>query len=191
MIRICAVVALLGGGVGFSPPLGAQEQSPQPPQPPQPPGAGDPGFAFYRSDDSYLRLDLHTGEVVACARKADDWLCSPVPDERAALGSEITRLRRENALLKNALLAGGVALPAGLAQAGPPSSVPTAAESAPVAPRAAAAPPSPAQPAPATESERAAREDAEIERVMTVMEKVWRRLVNMMINIQREMQKRS
>jgi hypothetical protein len=40
------------------------------------------------------------------------------------------------------------------------------------------------------EPDSASREDAEIERIMVVMEKVWRRLVEMMMNIQRDLQKK-
>jgi hypothetical protein len=212
MIRSCAVITLLAGGVGLAPPLCADEQ---------PPGTGDPRFVFHRSDTALMRLDLDSGQVVACTQRDDEWVCTTVPDERAVLGGEIARLRRENALLRSALLARGVPLPQGLevqAAASPPTALPPTAPS-PVAPSAATvaprppgdpspvspvssqspvAPPSappvasvPPSPPPSAESDRAAREDAEIERVMNVMEKAWRRLVDMMINIQREMQKKS
>jgi hypothetical protein len=185
--RTLSFIAVLAGCTALIRPLDAQEQ---------PPGTGDPRFAFHRRDDGgYLRLDLGTGEVAACTQRAGDWACALVPDDRAALDSEIVRLRRENAILKNALLARGVPLPGGMAAdaaptAPPPSVIPV--------PPAASRPPDPPQTVPPTPrppdtgaSDRASREDAEIDRIMNVMEKVWRRLVDMMINIQRDIQKKS
>jgi hypothetical protein len=179
MTRIISFVILLGGAafaLGMpSLPVRGQEQ---------PPEFGDARFAFHRSDDGYLRLDLCTGEVVACSHREAGWACAPVPDERAALDGEIARLQRENAALKNALLARGVPLPHGLTADAPPSSPP----------RVAAEPPPPVPPpkaAPSPEApDRAAREDAEIEHALNAMEKVWRRLVEMMMNIQRDLQKK-
>jgi hypothetical protein len=182
--RTLSFIAVLAGCTALIQPLGAQEQ---------PPDTGDPRFAFHRSDDGgYLRLDLGTGEVAACSQRDGDWACALVPDDRVALDSEIVRLRRENAILKNALLARGVPLPGGVTAAtAPPLSeipVPPAASRPPVPPQ--TVPPAP-RPPKTGESDRASREDAEIDRIMNVMEKVWRRLVDMMINIQRDIQKKS
>ena len=59
------------------------------------------------------------------------WSCKVVPDERAALESEIARLQRDNAALKKSLLARGIELPSGVdgrssggAGAGPAGHVP-------------------------------------------------------------------
>ena len=183
MTRIISLVILLGGAAFAlampSLPVRGQEQ---------PPEFGDARFAFHRSDDGYLWLDLRTGEVVACSRREAGWTCAPVPDERTALDGEIARLQRENAALKNALLARGVPLPNGMTADAPPASPPAvAAEPPPPVPPA----PIPLKAAPSPEAaDRAAREDAEIERALNVMEKVWRRLVEMMMNIQRDMQKK-
>jgi hypothetical protein len=183
MTRIISLVILLGGAaLALAMPLLPVRGQEQPPE------FGDARFAFHRSDDGYLRLDLRTGEVAACSRREAGWACAPVPDERAALDGEIARLQGENAALKNALLARGVPLPNGMTAVAPPSSPP----------RAAAEPPPPVPPAPIPPkaapspeaADRAAREDAEIERALNVMEKVWRRLVEMMMNIQRDMQKK-
>src|SRR5258708_35573749 len=103
MSRTRAFIAVLASCTALTVPLGAQEQ---------PPGASDPRFAFHRSDDGrYLRLDLHTGEVAACSQSAGAWACAVVPDERAAFESEIARLRRGKAVVENALLPPGGALP--------------------------------------------------------------------------------
>jgi hypothetical protein len=190
-------------------PLLAQEnsvempsQAPRPQvQPSQPPDFGNPRFVFHRSDGAFLRLDLVTGAVASCSQNAADWTCVPGRDERAALDHEIARLQRDNAALKNALLEHGVPLPNGMKADAPtlPSATggggsrgaPVPAETIPrppqtVPPAASAPPPS----AKSGEPDRASREDAEIERIMTIMEKVWRRLVEMMTNIQRDLQKK-
>jgi hypothetical protein len=142
---------------------------------------------FHRSDGGFVRLDLVTGAIASCSQNAADWTCAPGRDERAALDHEIARLQRDNAALKNALLEHGVPLP----DASTPSSAPVPAETIPrppqTVPPTASAPPPPAKPG---EPDQASRDDAEVERIMTMMEKVWRRLVEMMMNIQRELQKK-
>jgi hypothetical protein len=165
MYRRLCVVAVLACGAPFA--AMAQEQAPpsSPPNSPaiqeqgreQPPAElADPRFVMHRLNDGYLRLDKRSGEVAMCSQHAAGWACSLVPDERAAVDSEMARLQKENAVLKSALLERGLPLPSG------------------VGPNAKAASP----------------EDAEIDRVMGVMEKIWRRLVDMMADIQRDMRKK-
>ena len=157
-------------------------------QPQQPPEFADPRFAFHRIENGFLRLDLRTGAVASCSPQADGWACVPGRDERAALDGEIARLRRDNAALKNALLARGVPVPNDMKVDAPPvPAAPAPAESVPRPPQ--SVPPVPAPPK-STEPDRASRDDAEIERALMVMEKIWRRLVEMMMNIQRDMQKK-
>jgi hypothetical protein len=191
-----AILALM------SRPLLAQgvEMPPQAPRP-QPPysspqagesreGAadrGNPRFVFHRSDGGFVRLDLVTGAIASCSQNAADWTCVPGRDERAALDREIVRLQRDNAALKNALLEHGVPLPNDMkadASAVPAETIPRPPQTVP--PTASAPPPS----AKSGEAERASRDDAEVERIMAMMEKVWRRLVEMMMNIQRDLQKK-
>src|SRR6266446_4868127 len=185
----------------------AQPPRPQPQAPPPypPPHAGEsrevapdrgnPRFVFHRTDGGFVRLDLVTGAVASCSQNAADWTCVPGRDERAALDREIVRLQRDNAALKNALLEHGVPLPDASTPAstggGGGGGAPVPAETVPrppqtVPPTASAPPPS----AKSGEPDRASRDDAEIERIMTMMEKVWRRLVEMMMNIQRDLQKK-
>ena len=59
---------------------------------------------------------------------ATGWSCKMVPDERAALESEIGRLQRDNAELKKSLLARGLELPNGIVAEAPaaPAPVPPA-----------------------------------------------------------------
>ena len=111
-------------------------------------------YNFSAVPDGALRLDTRTGAVSLCAKKDAGWACNTVPDERQALENEIARLQRENGALKKDMLARGLPLPGGVASA-----------------------PSASQrelnlkvPLPS---------DAEIDRVMSAFEKMWRRLVDM------------
>ena len=90
-------------------------------------------YAFHKQADgqgtsqgpSYVRLDLQTGEVSLCSRKAVGMACEAAPEDRAVLENEIARLRSENVALKKYLLSRGLPLPPGampepLAQDGGP-----------------------------------------------------------------------
>ncbi|TMJ00463.1 MAG: hypothetical protein E6G97_19035 [Alphaproteobacteria bacterium] len=119
-----------------------------------PPDSENGRYTFSQVPDGMVRLDTRTGAVSLCARKEAGWACNTVPDERLALENEIARLQRENGALKKDMLARGLPLPGGVASA-----------------------PSPQQrelnlkvPLPS---------DAEIDRVMSALEKMWRRLQEM------------
>ncbi len=118
-------------------------------------------YSFTRVDDGYLRLDQHNGQVSLCTRRNVGWACHPVPDERAALEEEISRLQKDNAAMKREMLARGI-LPPGIKQ-----------------------PPAPAESKPDLGLK--VPSDAEIDRVMGVMEKMWRRLVEMVQRVQKEL----
>ncbi len=113
-------------------------------------------YSFSQVPDGMLRLDTRTGQVSLCARQATGWACNAVPDERAALENEIARLQRENGALKKDMLARGLPLPGGVASA--PSATQQRELNLKV-------------PLPS---------DAEIDRVMSAFEKMWRRLIDMM-----------
>ena len=111
-------------------------------------------YTFSQVPEGMLRLDTRTGAVSLCAKKETGWACNTVPDERQALENEVARLQRENGALKKDMLARGLPLPGGVASA-----------------------PSTNQrelnlkvPLPS---------DAEIDRVMSAFEKMWRRLQEM------------
>src|SRR5262245_23504390 len=128
------------------------------------PGADDGRFSFHRVQDGFLRLDNRTGQVSMCTRQSAGWACRAVADERAVLESEIARLQADNAALKKEMLAKGLPLPNGM-KADPP----------PVAR--------------GGDQELKLPSNAELDRMMVFMEKVWRRLVEMMVSIQRDMPK--
>ena len=122
----------------------------------EPSPGDDRRYQFNQVMDGTLRLDLRSGQVSLCSRRPAGWACTLVPDERAALEDELARLQSENAALKKALLDRG-AEPPGVTRREPPAAGDTKRPS-----------------------------DAEIDRVMTTLERVWRRLVDMLINLQKE-----
>ncbi|MEZ5788862.1 MAG: hypothetical protein R3D62_20790 [Xanthobacteraceae bacterium] len=127
-----------------------------------PPESDDPRFSFHRSEDGFIRLDRRTGQVSRCARRPSGWSCLAVPDDRAALDAEIGRLQSENAALKQTLLDRGLPLPGAVKPGAPSASAPR--------------------------SEKPSGE-AEVDRAMSMIERVWRRLLEMMANLQRDLDK--
>jgi hypothetical protein len=136
---------------------------------------GDDGrYSFHRSGDGFIRLDSRTGQVAQCGWSSTGWACKLVPDERVALESEIGRLERDNAELKKSLLSHNIELPNGMvAQVQPQAPVPPADV------------PDPSAKAPQVPT------DAELDRAFAFMKNVWRRLVDMMADLQRDIQKKS
>lgn len=131
---------------------------------PSSPESGDTRFTFHRADDGYLRLDGRSGQVSMCNRRTSGWQCQLVPDERTALEAEISRLQNDNATLKKELLSRSLPLPNGM---------------------------HPDQGAPKSNVQRPQLpDDAELNRIMGFVEKVWRRLVEMIASVQRDLQKR-
>jgi hypothetical protein len=66
------------------------------------PDADNGRFTLSPVADGFLRLDTRTGAVSTCANKSG-WTCRLVPDERAALDTEIGRLQADNRRLKDEL----------------------------------------------------------------------------------------
>jgi hypothetical protein len=122
------------------------------------PDAENGRFTFNQMQDEFLRLDTRTGQVSICSKRAESWTCRAVPDERAALESEIARLQGESATLKKEMIARGVPLPGGMRS-----------DSAANRPQ----------------IELKLPNDADIDRLMTFMEKIWRRLIDMVQGMQK------
>lgn len=57
-------------------------------------------YALSPAADGIVRLDTKTGAVSNCNNSGTGWACHAVPDERAALDAEIGRLQAENDILK-------------------------------------------------------------------------------------------
>lgn len=153
--RLLAIVVIAGSGLAAAA-AGAQPSSPE---------GGDTRFTFHRADDGgYLRLDGRSGQVSMCHRRTTGWQCQLVPDERAALEAEISRLQSDTAALKKELLSRNLPLPDGMR---------------------------PDQPGLKSQVKRPSLpDDAEFNRIMGVMEKIWRRMVEMIQSVQRDFQKR-
>jgi len=120
-------------------------------------------FTFNQIQDGLLRLDTRTGQVSLCSKRAVGWACQAVPDERAVLEGEIARLQGENAMLKKEMIARGVPLPGGM-KADSPAGKP--------------------------QIELKLPNEADLDRLMTFMEKIWRRLIDMVQRVQKDVDKK-
>jgi hypothetical protein len=140
---------------------GAQAPSAQAPATPE---NDDSRFTFFHVDGGYLRLDGRSGRVSMCTRREAGWLCQALPEERAAFEAEIARLQGDNAALKKVVLAHDLPLPAGVRPDAPPAGA------------------GPRVPAPA---------DREAYQIMSVIEGVWRRLVALIVSVQKDLLERS
>ena len=121
----------------------------------------DSRFTFYRAEGGFLRLDGRSGQVSICSKHQAGWLCEAVPEERAAFEAEIVHLQGDNAALKKLVLTHGLALPAGMRPQVPGGPPPSA------------------------------RRESKVDRIMSVMDGVWRRLVAMVTGVQRDLRGRS
>lgn len=125
-------------------------------------------YALQRSGDSVIRLDTKTGAVSTCNNSSSGWACYMAPDERKAMDEEIGRLQTDNQKLRDQLAArepGGKtdeALPKSDKQAGPNTADNQRKIEIPL--------PS----------------DRDMDRVMSFVERAWRRLVDMANRMQRD-----
>jgi hypothetical protein len=113
--------------------------------------------------DGVVRLDTRTGAVSTCTDNGSGWACRLVPDERAALDTEIGRLQTENESLKTQLAARDSAATGKTAEA---------------------------LPKPKSDGERKIEiplpSDRDMDRMMSTVENAWRRLVEMAGRLQKD-----
>lgn len=131
-------------------------------QPVPPPEGEDSRYMYNRVQDGFVRLDTRTGQVSLCSRRAVGWACHAVPEERAALEAEIARLQSDNALLKKELLSRGLDLPAGIK----------------VEPQGRGG-----------DHDMRLPNAADVDRAMAFLERTWRRLVDVIVNLQKDVTK--
>jgi hypothetical protein len=166
------ILAALLAGLALAMLQGARAQDQAQTQAQTPPPATEGGrYTFHRIGEGFVRLDSTTGQVAQCSSSATGWSCKAAPDERLALESEIARLQRENASLKKSMLAKGLDLPGGVTtetRPVPPASIPESSENTP----------------------RGAPSEAELDRAIAYMKNVWKKLVDMMLDLQRDIQQR-
>jgi len=118
---------------------------------------------------SYLRLDTQTGEVAECSQRSVGWTCAAAPEDRAVLENEIARLRSENAALKKDILSRGLPLPPGampesVVQSGEPQN---------------------------SASNLRLPSDADIDRMMSIVGRLWHRFVDAIQRAQQQVLNRS
>jgi hypothetical protein len=123
-------------------------------------------FTFSRVDKNFLRFDNETGHVAFCSPHGPSWVCEAVPEERAALEKEIARLQDEVTTLKTEVAR---------LTAPPPHPVPP--QTVPPGPQAGKGGDAPIK-LPTAEDLAQAR---------AFLESAWRRLVEMIVNIQKDM----
>jgi hypothetical protein len=123
-------------------------------------------------DGGVLRLDTKTGTVSTCTNSGTGWACYAVPDERAAMDAEIGRLQAENEKLK-AQLAERDGTVTGKSEDALPKSDPLKKPEPKIA-----------------EGERKIEiplpSDRDMDRVMSFLERAWRRLIEMANRIQKD-----
>lgn len=123
-------------------------------------------------DGGVLRLDTKTGTVSTCTNSGAGWACYAVPDERAALDAEIGRLQADNEKLK-AQLAEREGKVAGKSEDAMPKSDSLRKPEPKVA-----------------EGERKIEiplpSDQDMDRMMSFLERAWRRLIEMANRIQKD-----
>jgi hypothetical protein len=151
----------------------------------------------------FLRLDTRTGVVSNCGDKGTGWACYALPEERAALDKEIGRLLAENEKLKAQLaarepIASGRSLQAlpkadSLRPGEPNAGVPEAGTPKAATPKAGtpkAGAPKADEPK-STDANRNSIEiplpsDRDMDRMMSFVERAWRRLIEMADRVRRD-----
>jgi hypothetical protein len=127
--------------------------------------------------DGVIRLDTRTGTVSTCNNSGTGWACYAVPDERAALDAEIGRLQADNEKLKAELAAREPAVGGKTDEALPKSDPLKKTEPKATEPKTA-------------DSERKIEiplpGDQEMDRVVSFLERAWRRLVEMANRMQKD-----
>jgi hypothetical protein len=126
-------------------------------------------YTLQPSGDGMVRLDTRTGTVSNCSNSTAGWACYAVPDERTALDTEIGRLQAENEKLKAQLVARE------------PAPAPGKIEDA--------LPKSDKAPSPADgqrKIEIPLPSDQDMDRVMSFLERAWRRLIDMASRVQKD-----
>ena len=160
MIALLSRFFLVVAAVGLGPALAAET-----------PDTENGRFTLQASGDSMIRLDTRTGAVSNCTNSAAGWACYAVPDERAAMDAEIGRLQAENAKLKEQLASREPApAPGKIEEALPKSDKQT--------------PPNIADGQ--RKIEIPLPSDQDMDRVMSFLERAWRRLVDMANRVQKD-----
>ena len=121
-------------------------------------------YTFSPTADGMMRLDTKTGTVSNCNNSAAGWACYAVPDERKALDDEIGRLQAENQKLKAQLAARD---PASAGRSDDKQTGPNTADNQ-------------------RKIEIPLPSDQDMDRVVSFLQRAWRRLIDMANQVQRD-----
>jgi hypothetical protein len=133
-------------------------------------------YVLSQVSDGVIRLDTRTGAVSTCNNTGAGWACYAVPDERAALDAEIGRLQAENEKSRAEL----EKLKAELAATVPgkiDEPLPKSDSLKPAEPKVADGERKIEIPLPS---------DRDVDRVMSFVERAWRRLIEMANRMQKD-----
>ena len=129
-------------------------------------------YALSSTPDGVLRLDTRTGAVSTCNNTGAGWACYAVPDERAALDTEIGRLQADNEKLRQELASREPVVTGKIEEPMPKSDSLKKSE-----PKVA-------------EGERKIEiplpSDRDMDRMMSFLERAWRRLIEMANRVQKD-----
>jgi hypothetical protein len=136
------------------------------------PDAENGRYALSPVVDGVIRLDTRTGAISTCSNTGTGWACYAAPDERAALDAEIGRLQADNEKLKADLAAREPTVAGKIDEPLPKTD--SLKKSEPKV----------------TEGERKIEiplpSDRDMDRVMSFLERAWRRLVEMANRMQKD-----
>ena len=127
-------------------------------------------YTLQPSGDGVIRLDTRTGTVSSCSNSGAGWACYAVPDERKAMDEEIGRLQVENETLRAQLASREPADTAKIEEALPKSDKQ-------VSPKTAEGGRKIESPLPS---------DQDVDRVMSFLERAWRKLIDMANRVQKD-----
>ena len=161
-----AVAAVLVAGFGAAEPAASAM-----------PEAENGRYTLSTTADGVLRLDTRTGAVSTCNNSGTGWACYAVPDERAAMDSEIGRLQAENEKLKTELAARAPAVDGKSEEALPKSDSLKKSEPKSDEPKIAEGQRKIEIPLPS---------DRDMDRMLSFVERAWRRLIEMANRVQRD-----
>ena len=129
-------------------------------------------YALSSTPDGVLRLDTRTGAVSTCNNSGGGWACYAVPDERSALDTEIGRLQADNDKLRKELASREPVVTGKIDEPLPKSDSLKKGE-----PK-------------VSEGERKIEiplpSDRDMDRMMSFLERAWRRLIEMANRVQRD-----
>jgi hypothetical protein len=147
------------------------------------PDAENGRYALTPMGGGFIRLDTRTGVVSQCEDKGSGWRCYALPEEHVALDQEIGRLQAENEKLKAQLAAREPTTGGKTRQTLPKSESSRPGEPGATAPKADGPKSADAN---RNSIEIPLPSDRDMDRVMSFVERAWRRLIEMAGRVQRD-----